>query len=166
MDAVNLEDYLDVARGLPDVDVTTPGPGSQAPEVAWGDSFISYQPPEPLPGDEREFPFATVVTKDYPGFDTASRLDRDGVFRLNFSVGRHEYERLLGHPPSEHDRRRDEYDPAAVGVLFPHPEYAVQGWVSLVCDRDVPSEPATSLLTLAHRRAADRHRRRRERHDG
>ncbi len=166
MDGVDLEEYLALARGLPDVDVATPGPGSGAPEVAWGDSFVSYRPPAPLPGDEREFPFATAVTKDYPGFDTDSRLDRDGVVRLNFSVGRHEYERLLGHPPAEHERHRAAFDLAAVGVVLPHPAYAVQGWVSLVCDRDVPAGPATSLLAFAHARAVERHQRRRDRQGG
>ena len=162
---MTLDEYLDLARALPDVEVDTPGPGSQAPEVAWGDSFIAYRAPDPLPGDEREFPFATVVTKDYPGFDTDSQLDREGVVRLNFSVGRREYECLLGHAPAEHDRHRGEYDPAAIGLLIPHPAYASQGWVSLVCDGDVPGA-AASLLTLAHDQAAERHRLRRSRKAG
>jgi hypothetical protein len=154
---VIIAEFLDLARAMPDVEVLTPGPGSEAPEVAWGDSFMSYQPPEPLPGDEREFPFATVVTKDYPGFDTSSRLDREGVFRLNFAVGRRDFERLLGYPPADHAAHRDRYDPAAVGVVIPHPEYGVQGWVSLVCSGEGPAEPATSLLHLAYERAVRRH---------
>lgn len=166
MAGVTLEEYLDLARRLPDVDVMTADPASGAPEVAWGDSFITYRPPTPLVGDDREFPFATVVTKDYPGFDTASQLDREGVFRLNFAVGRREYERLLGHSPGEYERHREEYDPAAIGVLVPHPVYAVQAWVSLVCSVDVPSEPATSLLTFSYERAAERHRLRQTRQGG
>jgi hypothetical protein len=166
MAGVTLEEYLDLARRLPDVEVMTADPASGAPEVAWGDSFISYRPPTPLAGDDREFPFATVVTKDYPGFDTTSQLDREGVFRLNFSLGRREYERLLGHGPADYDRHREEYDAAAIGVLVPHPTYAVQGWVSIVCSGDVPSAPATELLTFAYERAAQRHRRRQARHDG
>jgi Family of unknown function (DUF6194) len=166
MAGVTLEEYLDLARRLPDVEVTTADEASGAPEVAWGDSFISYRPSAPLPGDDREFPFATVVTQNYPGFDTASQLDREGVFRLNFGVGRREYERLLGHTPAEYEQHQDEYDPAAIGVLVPHPTYAVQGWVSLVCGGDIPAEPATSLLTFAYERAAERHRRRLDRHDG
>ena len=41
-------------------------------------------------------PFATIVTKDYTGFDTASDLNRPGVFRLNVGVGRDTFRALFG----------------------------------------------------------------------
>ena len=34
---------------------------------------------------DRRHPFAAIVTKDYPGFGTSSKLDRPGVFRLSLS---------------------------------------------------------------------------------
>src|SRR3712207_9425377 len=59
---------------------------SGAPEVAWGDSFFYYDPDGKAVN--QGFMFATLVVSDYPGFDIESRLDRDGVFRLNVAVGR------------------------------------------------------------------------------
>jgi hypothetical protein len=147
---MNLDEFLDVARALPGVEVSTPGPGSAAPEIAWGDSFIALADADPT----RQFPFATVVTKDYPDVDTRSRLDRPGVFRVNFAVGRGEYERLLGHLPgaaAEHP-----HDPAAIGVLIPHPSYANHAWVSIISAGEVP-DLAVQLLGVAHARAVRQH---------
>jgi Family of unknown function (DUF6194) len=118
---VLLRELLTVARSLAHVDVMTADEESGAPEIAWGDSFITYTPPDPLPGDDREFPFATVVIKDYPDFDTYSELDRDGAWRLNLSVGRREYERLFGHLPAEFETRRADFDPTARDAVIPHP---------------------------------------------
>ena len=74
------EEIIEFAGGLPGVDVLTASEGNGAPEVAWGHSFFYYDPDRDIPADKR-FPFATIVTSDYPGFDEASKLDRDGVFR-------------------------------------------------------------------------------------
>ena len=110
--------------------VVTATAESGAPEVAWGDSFIYYDPDDSEAN--RKMPFATVVCSDYPGFDTESQLDREGVFRLNIAVGRAAYERLLDHPPSAHAERHADYDYAGFDTLIPHPIYAEQGWVSIV----------------------------------
>ena len=45
-------------------------------------------------------PFATIVTKDYPGSGTSSKLDRPGVFRLNLALGRETFRRLFGFWPA------------------------------------------------------------------
>ena len=81
------DEIIQFAEGLPGVDVLTASEATGAPEIAWGDSFFYFDPDRDIPGDRR-FPFATIVTKDYPGFDEASNVDREGVFRLNASVGR------------------------------------------------------------------------------
>src|SRR5690242_14195022 len=82
MPGMDEAEVIRLIRALPGVVVVTAGPDTAAPEVAWGDSFAFYDPDDA--GEAvRRFPFATVVTKDYPGFDTESRLGRPGVFRLN-----------------------------------------------------------------------------------
>ena len=58
---------------LPGVVAMTASRETGAPEVAWGDTFFFHDPE----GDgDRRFPFVTLVTKDYPGFDEASELNR------------------------------------------------------------------------------------------
>lgn len=69
-----------IATSLPGVDPETATQASGAPEVAWGDRFIYYDPERILEGI-KNFSFATIVTKDYSGWDEAPDLNRDGVFR-------------------------------------------------------------------------------------
>ncbi|WP_327584282.1 DUF6194 family protein [Nonomuraea sp. NBC_00507] len=146
------KDIIDFVTGLPGVVVFTAGPGTEAPEVAWGDTFVYYAPDGKVP--ERQQPFATIVTKDYPGFDTASDLNRPEVFRLNVAAGRAAFERLLGYPPAAHAERHAGFDYTVTDRVLPHPVYAVQGWISILN----PGEQARSLLADAHTRAAARHR--------
>lgn len=142
---------------LPGVVTMTASKDNGAPEVSWGDSFFYYDPDDRIPADRR-IPFATLVVHDYDGFDTASRLDRPGVFRLNIAVGRARFEELLGYPPAEHANRAADVDYSVLDRLIPHPLYAAQGYVSMLCPGTETSAEARELITLAHRRAADRYR--------
>lgn len=137
------EEIIEFVAGLPGVTALTASEADGAPEVAWGDSFFTYR-------DER-MPFATIVVKDYPGFDTASDLNRPGVFRLNVAVGRARFAELLGYSPAEVPGGIDHTVPDTV---LPHPVYAAQSWISILN----PGDHARALLTEAHARAAARHR--------
>lgn len=139
------DDIIAFTTALPDVALLTASEENGAPEVAWGDSFFYYDPD----GDpaNRRMPFATIVTKDYAGFDTASDLNRPGVFRLNIAAGRTD------------EATGD--DPTALDTLIPHPVYAAQGWVSILNPGPATTGLARDLLTAAHARAARRYRRRR-----
>jgi hypothetical protein len=75
-----------IADTFDGVDVVVASRETGAPEVAWGDTFFSYDPDRDLEPKHR-LPFATIVTKDYGDFDRASNLNRPGVFRLNIAVG-------------------------------------------------------------------------------
>ena len=65
----------DVTRELKGTVVVVASAENGAPEVAWGDTFLSYDPDDITPPEKR-FPYATVVVDDYPGFDDASNLRR------------------------------------------------------------------------------------------
>ena len=77
MDEASITQYTTDA--IDDVDVVVASRDAGSPEVAWGDTFFSYDPGGQLP-PARRFPFATIVTKDYGDFDCASKLNREGVF--------------------------------------------------------------------------------------
>ena len=142
---------------LPGVVTVTASEATGAPEVSWGDTFFFHDPD----GDDptaRRMPFATIVIHDYPGFDTASDLNRPGVFRLNIGVGRAVFERLFGCPPSAHATRQDDIDHTALDRLVPHPVYAAQAWVAVLNPGESTAARAWSLLVEAHDRAARRHR--------
>lgn len=150
-DTWTFEEALAVVSGVDGAVAVVASADTGAPEGAWGDVFVFD-----ADSDDRRFPFSTIVTQDVPGFDTASRLDRDGVYRLNIGVGRDVFRELLGFDPAEHARHRDEYDFAEADRILPHPAYAAQSWVSVVTPGPRTGELVQRLLVAA----LDRHRRR------
>ena len=119
---------------------------NDAPEISWGDVFFYYDPLGQR--DFRRLPFATIVHRDYPGFDEESDLGRDGVFRVNISLGRARFTELVGNP--------EDVDYAALDRLIPHPVYGTQFWVSIL-NPDATAGLVRSLLTEAHARASRSH---------
>ncbi len=149
------EEIIAWLKSLPGVVVETVAADSDAPTIAWGDSFLYDEVSGALPADRR-WPFATIVTKDYPGFDERSQLDRAGVFRVNIDVGRDRFTELIGYPPLEHKQRTPNVDPAAIDVVIPHP-VRQQGWVAVVSPDVNTADLLRELLREAHHRAAARH---------
>ncbi|HEY0980586.1 DUF6194 family protein [Schlesneria sp. T3-172] len=126
---------------------------SGAPEAAWGDSFFIYDPDGNLPS-QRQFPYATIVVKDYPGFDEFSQLNRPGIFRLNLGLGKDDFRSALG---LSTDKFREPTTPAAtedfaaVNRLMPHPVYAAQGWVCILNpSRETFRETIEPLIAAAY----------------
>jgi Family of unknown function (DUF6194) len=128
---------------FPNVAATLASEETGAPEVAWGDYFFFY-------GVDRLHPFATIVTKDYPDFDTASNLNRDGVYRLNIGLSRETYDLLLAN--------ESHADPSAFDVLMPHPIYGRNHWVCILNPSDQTFETVKPLLAEAYNRAIQRER--------
>ena len=124
MDEASITRYItDTFDG---VDVVVASREAGAPEVAWGDTFFSYDPDRSF-RLKRRFPFATIVTKDYGDFDCASHLNRPGVFRLNIGVSKETYRSLFGpqpSPPPAGGAVETGHDFTALDQLLPHPVYA------------------------------------------
>jgi hypothetical protein len=154
---VTEDEIIELVRSMPGAVAVTASESNGAPEPAWGDTFFFYDPDGDTP-ENRRFPFATIVTKDYGGFDMASRLDRPGVFRLNISVGRDTFEELAGYPPAAHSERQAGVNYAPLDRLLPHPIYASQSWVCVLNPGAAAGAQARTLLSHAHARARGRHR--------
>lgn len=105
-------------------------------------------------GVSHRMPFATIVVRDTPGVDEESRLDRPGVFRLNIALGRTEFTRRFGYPPADAAERRAGVDFARLGVVMPHPAYAVQGWAAVLNPPVALLPELDDLLDRARRRAS------------
>lgn len=142
-----------VTETFADIEVLRPtdGPGA-------GDTFLYYDPMHNL-DPTRQFPFATIVTKDYGDFDDASDLNRPDVFRLNIGVGRDAFRALFGPPPGEYSTKSTDYDFAALDRLMPHPAYARQSWVCVLNPSPETFEAVKPLLAEAYSRVATRHAR-------
>lgn len=133
---------------LEDVQVVVGSMELGHPEAAVGDTFCTYAPDDGTEPDQ--MPFATIVTKDVPGWDEASDLDRPAAFRVNLNVGRARLPVVDG-----------EVDHAQRDRLLPHPQYATHGWVSIVEPGPSTEDDLVRLLAIALDRAAARHRARR-----
>jgi hypothetical protein len=150
-----MELILETVHEFDGVLVLAPDADSPFPEIAWGDYFFYYAPDGQIPQNVQ--PYATIVTKDYPD-DALSRLDDDGRWRVNLHVG-HAGIRDL----TSTETKPDEYqDFAAVDTFMPHPVYAAQGWVAVVC----PAQQTLAEILVRLRQAHTDARRRFERRAG
>jgi len=140
-----------IAETYDDVTVQVANSDDGSPEVSWGDTFFLHR------DDKHQFPFATIVTKDYGDFDNLSNLNREGVFRLNIGVIKKTFESLF---PIGVD-----HDFTALDVLMPHPVYGPNHWVSVLNPSDEMFTSLEPLLAEAYGIAAGRVERRKERAD-
>lgn len=137
-----------------------PTPGSEHPEIAWGDHFFYYAPDGQVPRNRQ--PYATIVTKNYPD-DTRSGLDADGRWRLNIHVGPQAFTELLGYAPAVIDESGVDYSTA--DVFLPHPLYGAYGWVCVVNPGNTTLGRVREVLRDAHlgdRRRVERRQNRSE----
>jgi hypothetical protein len=137
-------------RGLTGTLVVVASEENGAPEVAWGDMFLIYDPERVIP-PEKHFPYATVVVNDYPGFDEFSDLAREGVYRVNIWVSKDTF-----------DAETPDEDPATIDYtvfdrIIPHPVYGSQSWLSVVNPGPATEERVRALLAEAHDRARARY---------
>ncbi|SCX44245.1 DUF6194 family protein [Variovorax sp. EL159] len=100
---------------------------------------------------DNKFPFATLVTKDSE-FDSASKLDRPGVFRLNIGVGKETFRALFG------EQEQTDIDFTALDRLMPHPVYGKMYWVCVINPSDKTFETIEPLIAQARSLAVARDR--------
>lgn len=150
-----MDDIITFVGGLDGVLTLAPGPGDGSPELAWGDTFFYYSPDGVVPAAGQ--PFATVVTKNYPG-DEASELDRPGAYRVNVAAGKEAFVRWAGRAPR--DPAHPGEDPAAVDTVIAHPVYGALGWLAVVNPGPRTGATLRELLRTAYELARSRHERR------
>ena len=147
LDPASITEYI--RSELPGVDVLVASAKDGAPEIAWGDTFFFYDPERRLEGATK-FPFATIVTKDYGEFDNASKLDRDGVYRLNIGVRRETYDSLFPSTTESHDF-------AQLDVVMPHPVYSRNHWLCVLNPSARTFDGLKPLIAEAHSQAMRRY---------
>ena len=103
-------------------------------------------------------PFATIVTKNYPG-DETSRLDRPEVFRVNMAAGKEAFIAHTGRAPRDAEAAASPA-PDALDVVIGHPVYGSLGWLSVNNPGPSTGSEVRGLLEEAHDLARARYRRR------
>jgi len=152
---MSIDEIIEFLAGLDGVLTLRPAPGDGSPEISWGDTFFYYAPDGEVPKTTQ--PFATIVTKDYPG-DELSRLSRPGAFRLNLFAGKDAFAGWTGRGPR--DAATDEADPSAIDSVMAHPVHGPLGWLAVVNPGPRTEAAVRELLRTAHDLARSRHRRR------
>ncbi|MDV6285886.1 DUF6194 family protein [Rhodococcus jostii] len=154
---MTMDDIIDFVEGLGDVLTLRPAPGDGSPEISWGDAFFYYSPDRIVP--DRTQPFATIVTKNYPG-DESSGLDRAGAFRLNIHAGKEAFIEATGHTPREQGVA--DVDAGAPDTVIAHPVYGSLAWLAVIDPGSRTGEVTRALLCRAHALARSRYERRSE----
>ncbi|WP_027945048.1 DUF6194 family protein [Amycolatopsis taiwanensis] len=158
---MTMEEIIGFVAELDGVLTLKPAPGDGSPELAWGDTFFYYAPDGVTP--TRTQPFATIVTKNYPG-DEASHLDRPDAFRVNIAAGKEAFTRWTGHEPR--DSAATEIDPSTADTVMAHPVYGTAGWLAVVNPGKRTESETYELLRTAYRLARSRYERRAESRSG
>jgi hypothetical protein len=134
-----------IAETYPDADIFTSGNGT----------YISCDAQTHWPN------FATLVTSDEFDGETDEKgtwfprsfsdLARPGVYRLNIGVSKATFDAAVGNVKAP--------DYTALDTLMPHPVYAMQHWISVLCPSETTfQEIVKPLLAEAHERVARGHR--------
>ncbi|MFD5095719.1 DUF6194 family protein [Amycolatopsis thailandensis] len=152
---MTIEEIIELVSGRDGVLVLTPSEGDGRPELSRGDAFFYYSPDGVVPTTVQ--PFATVVTKNYPG-DESSRLDRPDTFRVNIHAGKEEFTERLGRTPRE--AARTDVDPGVEDTLIAHPVYGTAGWLAIVNPASNTEAAVRELLDTAYRLDRARYERR------
>jgi hypothetical protein len=152
---MTIDEIISFVDGLDGVLILRPGPGDGTPEIAWGDTFFYYSPSGVVPQTTQ--PFATIVTKDYPGDDT-SELDDPEAFRVNVAAGKGAFVRWTGHSPKESVANTN--DPSASDVVIAHPVYGSLSWLAVKNPAERTDETLRELLQNAYQLARSRYERR------
>ena len=100
-------------------------------------------------------PFATIASSDNE-YESISKLDRPGVFRLNIGVSRETFQSLFGTDKVD----VGSYDFTALDVIMPHPDYAPQSFICVLSPSEATFERIRLLLAEAYDIAVRRYTRR------
>lgn len=151
---MTIDQIIAFMQDLDGVLILRPEPGDGSPEISWEDTFFSYSPDAAAPTTAQ--PFATIVTKNYPG-DESSRLDRPDTFRVNIAAGKEAFIERTGHTPREPAVGDD---PGATDAVMAHPVYGSAGWLAVVNPGPRTEDATYKLLRGAYALARARCERR------
>lgn len=136
MNESSVADYI--TKTFPGVETTT----------NLGYTFFFYK-------SDHMVPFATIASTDNE-YESISKLDRPGVFRLNIGVSRQTFQSLFGTAKVDVNN----YDFTVLDVIMPHPDYAPQNFICVLSPSEATFEKVRALLAEAYDIAVRKYNRR------
>lgn len=122
------------------------------PKSIWGETSLFYNPGQLLPNGVY---FCTI--KDHDGEnDQASKLNREGVFRLAIGLGPRTYSKLFGATPPRPEKGGvvdTGHDFTQINELMPHPVYAWMCWAQILCPTVENFSSIFPIIEEAHQAA-------------
>lgn len=122
------------------------------PKSSWGETSLFYNPDRLLPNGVY---FCTLKEKNGEN-DKASKLDREGVFRLSIGITKETYEKYFGSKPKRPSKGgiiSTGHDFTALNELVPHPIYGWMSWVQILNPSSSRFESLLPLIAEAHSNA-------------
>jgi len=141
MNESSVADYI--TKTFPGVETT----------INFGYTFFFYK-------SDHLLPFATIASSDNE-YESISKLDRPGVFRLNIGVSRETFQSLFGTGKVD----VGSYDFTALDVIMPHPDYAPQSFICVLSPSEATFEKIRPLLAEAYDIAVQRYTRRNKKNE-
>lgn len=122
------------------------------PKSSWGETSLFYNPGGLLPNGVY---FCTLKEKDGEN-DKASKLDREGIFRLSIGITKETYAKLFGRKPKRPPKGGiidTGHDFTVLNELMPHPIYGWMSWVQVLNPSKSTFETLLPLIAEAHSNA-------------
>ncbi len=123
----------------------------------WGETSFFYNPGNLKPKGSY---FCTIKEKDGPN-DSACNLNREGLFRFNFSLTKERFLSLFEDIPTRPPKGgviEGAYDFEMVDRLMPHPVYGWMCWVAILNPTNLAQ--LTPLLEECYHKIQTQHNRR------
>lgn len=125
------------------------------PVESWGERGILYNPEKRL---KRGVYVLTVKEKDGEN-DSASNLNREGIYRVNVGVRKQTFTRLFGPAPKRPEKGGVvdmPLDFSVVDQLLLHPVYAWMGWVCVLSPSEQTFEALRPLIQEGYEYAKEK----------
>ena len=119
--------------------------------VNLGYTFFIYR-------DDDMLPFATIASTGNE-YETISKLDCPGVYRLNIGVSRETFKALFGTNKVDITT----YDFTALDTIMPHPDYSAQFFICVLSPSEATFERIKPLLAEAYALAVKKYNQRKAR---
>lgn len=119
---------------------------------SWGETGYFHNPGNQL---KRGVYICTVKSRDGEN-DAASKLNREGVYRLNIGLPKSEFASLFQAPPprpANGETVQGPWDFTTLDTVLPHPVYAWMGWVCVLSPSQSTFERCEALISSAARKA-------------
>ncbi len=118
---------------------------------AYGETAIFYNPENLL---KNGVYFCTIKENDGPN-DKASKLYREGVYRINVGVTKEEFIKLfyvVPKRPLKGEVIKGHYDFTAKNTVIPHPIYAWMSWICILSPEDKQFNEFLKYLDISYKK--------------